>query len=94
MKRETGLRLIEAKSSGKPDVRADIHAYLNLVFDREVPEHLPKGIMVEGISLWEKVPQILARYQLSLRPIQEGIRSFGPSHFESKAKYLPSTFCF
>lgn len=52
MKREVELRPVEARRGGVPGVRADVRAFLNLVFDRGLPEQLSNGPMFDGMPVW------------------------------------------
>lgn len=52
MKKEIELRPMEARRGGLPGVRSDVRAFLNLVFDRGLPEQLTSGPMHEGMPVW------------------------------------------
>lgn len=52
MKKEIELRPMEARRGGVPGVRADVRAFLNLVFDRGLPEQLTEGPMHDGLPVW------------------------------------------
>lgn len=52
MKKEIELRPMEARRGGVPGVRSDVRAFLNLVFDRGLPEQLTNGLMHDGMPLW------------------------------------------
>lgn len=52
MRREIEGRPVEARRGGIPGVKADVRAFLNLVFDRGVPEQLAKGPMYDGMPVW------------------------------------------
>lgn len=55
MRREIETRPVEARRGGVPGVRADVRAFLNLVFDRGVPDQLARGPMYDGMPVWSFV---------------------------------------
>lgn len=52
MRREIESRPVEARRGGVPGVRADVRAFLNLVFDRGVPDQLARGPIFDGMPVW------------------------------------------
>lgn len=55
MRREIEARPVEARRGGVPGLRADVRAYLNLVFGRGIPEQLAKGTCYDGMPIWPQV---------------------------------------
>lgn len=55
MKREIELRPVEARRGGVPGVRADVRAYLNLIFNRGVPDMLRQGPVLDDMPFWPQV---------------------------------------
>lgn len=55
MKREIELRPVEAKRGGVPGMKADVKAYLNLIFDRGVPDQLAGGTRYDGLPIWPQI---------------------------------------
>ncbi|PXF44112.1 Nuclear pore complex protein Nup93 [Gracilariopsis chorda] len=55
MRREIAMRPIEAKRGGIPGIKADVRAYLNLVFDRGIPEQFGSGILYDGMPIWAQL---------------------------------------
>lgn len=52
MRREIEARPVEAKRGGIPGVKADVRAFLNLVFDRGVPDQLLNGPLYDNMPVW------------------------------------------
>lgn len=54
MRREIEARPVEARRGGVPGIRADVRAFLNLVFDRGVPEQLVarNAPIFDGMPVW------------------------------------------
>ncbi|KAI0557869.1 Nucleoporin interacting component Nup93/Nic96 [Gracilaria domingensis] len=55
MRREIASRPVEAKRGGIPGIKADVRAYLNLVFDRGIPEQFASGVMYDGMPIWAQL---------------------------------------
>ncbi|CAN8073254.1 unnamed protein product [Agarophyton chilense] len=55
MRREIESRPVEARRGGVPGVKADVRAYLNLVFDRGVPEQFASGVIYDGMPIWAQL---------------------------------------
>ena len=55
MRRQIQLRPVQAKRGGAPGVIPDITAYLNLVFDRGIPDLLMRGPLYNQMPLWPHV---------------------------------------
>lgn len=52
MRREIESRPVEARRGGIPGVKADVRAFLNLVFDRGIPEQLAVGPLYDNMPVW------------------------------------------
>lgn len=57
MRREMEARPVEARRGGVPGVRADVRAYLNLVFDHGVPSQLSP--LFDGMPIWAFIYYLL-----------------------------------
>lgn len=55
MKREIEMRPVEAKRGGVPGMKHDVRSYLNLIFDRGVPDQLLSGPLCDGMPIWPQV---------------------------------------
>lgn len=77
MKREIQLRPVEARRGGVPGMKADVRAYLNLVFDRGVPEQFADGVFHDGMPIWPQIYYCLraGSMQTALEIAQDAIRS-------------------
>lgn len=77
MKREVQLRPVEARRGGVPGMKADVRAYLNLIFDRGVPEQFADGVFNDGMPIWPQIYYCLraGSMQTALEIVQYAIRN-------------------